>query len=240
MVWQVLQIFDIFQLLLLPQLVLILVGQEVALQPGSHLWEHEDHLFELLLVEVSEHSINLGANAGAPRLLEKKSDLSKEGAGAQCPHLHVSLLNWIFDEDLAFSILNEEEAVVELALVDQRELWIKQKKLQRFDEEVDESVVLLEQGTVHGLLLEDELDDFVLQRRRQTLVEVLKLLLTILRLLSVLQVTNDILLQVLGHIHVLHRRVRQVNRLLKLRILEVEILYDQCHVAEDDRVDDGP
>ena len=83
------------------------------------------------------------------------------------------------------------------------------------------------------------MDDLIPQRRRQASIEVLELLLAVLRLLGVLQVADDVLLQLLRHVHVLHGRVGEVNRFLELGVLLVQILNNQRHIAEDDRVDDG-
>ena len=89
------------------------------------------------------------------------------------------------------------------------------------------------------LELENELDDFVLETGTHGFVEVLKLLLSVLGLLGVLQVRYYVLPDVLLQLHILHGRIGQVNALLKLGILEVQVRNYQSHVSENVGIDDG-
>ena len=77
----------------------------------------------------------------------------------------------------------------------------------------------MEEVALLGNLLENEDDDFVSKRWREALVEVLEFLLTVLRLLGILEVADNVLLQILGHIHILHCCIGQIDRLLKFSVL---------------------
>ena len=64
-------------------------------------------------------------------------------------------------------------------------------------------------------------------------------MLSILRLLGILQVAYYIFLQLSWQVHVLHGCICQINGILKLCVLQVEILNDQCHVTKDVRIYDS-
>jgi hypothetical protein len=83
-------------------------------------------------------------------------------------------------------MLDEEESVILLTLVDKWILGVEQHQLEGLDEEVDEGEVLVEQRTLVSYFLENQLDDLVPQRWRETAIEVLELLLTVLGLLGIL------------------------------------------------------
>ena len=64
---QVVHVMDVSHLFFLPDLVYILVSEEVFLQARAHFWEHEDHLV-IIIVKVANHCINLWTDACTPRL----------------------------------------------------------------------------------------------------------------------------------------------------------------------------
>ena len=172
----------------------IVVGEKVLLEGRSDLREHEHHFFEFLLLEKADHGVDFGADAGGSWLPGEEADLAEEVTAFQCSDKDVTTRDRIFDVYLALAGFDEEESVVFLALIDQWVLRVEQHELQGLDEEVDEGDVLFEELAFEGDFFEDELNDFISQRGRQALVEVLELLLTVLGLLGVLQVAHNILL----------------------------------------------
>ena len=166
----------------------------MLLEGRSDLREHEHHFFEFLLLEKADHGVDFGADAGGSWLPGEEADLAEEVTAFQCSDKDVTTRDRIFDVYLALAGFDEEESVVFLALIDQWVLRVEQHELQGLDEEVDEGDVLFEELAFEGDFFEDELNDFISQRGRQALVEVLELLLTVLGLLGVLQVAHNILL----------------------------------------------
>ena len=123
--WQVEHKLDVFEHFTLPLPVDIVVGKEVLLQSWPDLREHKDHFFELLFLEEADHGVDLGANTGSSRLTCQQTDFTEEIAAFEGSDEHISLRNGVLYVYFALTWLDEEEAVVFLALINQWILWIK-------------------------------------------------------------------------------------------------------------------
>jgi hypothetical protein len=75
---------NILELFSLPLSIDIVISEEVLLKRRFDFWEHEDHFFELLLMEETNHSIDLWSNTGGSWLSSKKTDFAEEVATFEC------------------------------------------------------------------------------------------------------------------------------------------------------------
>lgn len=116
----------------------IVVCEEVLLQRRFDLREHKDHFFKFLLVEETDHSIDLRSHTGGSWLSSEEADLTEEFTSLEDTYEGVTLLDGILNEYFAFTVLDEEETVVFFALVNQWILGIKQHQLQGLDEEINQ------------------------------------------------------------------------------------------------------
>ena len=94
---------NILEHLSLPLPVDIVVREEVLLQGGPDLGEHEDHFFELLLLEEADHRVDLRTDARRSRLASEQADFPEEVAAFQRSDEDVTARMRIFDVDFTLA-----------------------------------------------------------------------------------------------------------------------------------------
>lgn len=170
----------------MPLLVLILVTEVLCFQILVHFREHEDHLFKLFTTNLANHCVTFWSDTSTSWLFGDQRELSKELGVPHAPNVDVLLLNGVFDENLALSTLNNEHMVSFFTLVDQWEFRVKKSQFKRSDKEVNDSNLLFKYLTLMCLHLENYIDNLTFQSWTDRIEEELELLLSVLRLLSVL------------------------------------------------------
>jgi len=159
LVGQILNVHDVPHLLFHPLFVLVLVAEVLILKSLSKFREHKDHFFELFTAHLSNNCVVLRSDRCTSWLLCKKTKFSEELRVPQRSDIDVFLLDRVLDEHLAFTTFDDVEVFTFFALINQRKLWIQKLQLNTVNKELHERNVLLEDFTVHGLLIEDELDN---------------------------------------------------------------------------------
>ena len=153
---------DVSQLIDLPDLVLVIVGEEMVLQPSPQLRKHENHLLKLLLGQVAHHRIVFGSDTCASSLFGNERVLSEKVTRSERPYKNVPLLDGIFDKHLELTSFDEIESVAIFSLIDQWVFRIQQLQRHRPNKKVNQNLVFLKNEAFKGLVVENKLDYLVL------------------------------------------------------------------------------
>lgn len=104
----------------------------------THLWEHEDHFIEFLVIEETNHGVVLRTHTCTSWVLGQKGDLAEELSSFKSSYEYVFLGFGIFNKYFTFTLFDKEESVVVFSLIDKRKLWVQKHKSNRSNEEIDQ------------------------------------------------------------------------------------------------------
>lgn len=146
---------------------------------------------------------------------------------------------FILDKTFALAFRDNKEVAIIFALLNFDLLWGRHDELNFGDDKVFDFLIESKNYVLLKLLREDKSGDFLFERGTDHSKKLPQLILMIQRLLNVLQITDDPILDLLRQLHIFHSRICCVNLPLKLCRLLIQIRYDQRHIAKNTRINNG-